>query len=189
MAQPEQIRTQNVHGVKFSAAEAVASLAAARADVEQERLLIKYAKRTQTEKIVIKEIGYRIKDSTRGIAQVQPWEVVAAAELIYENQGKHLYSDELGKVRDERKRKRDRRKRSLTDKLKARMYEISILKSQQNMSWNEIIKYLKKEHRGQFYKHTITVELIRHIYYDFSKKLDEKYKKDAPKTFPPEIPF
>lgn len=173
MAQPEQIRTQNVHGVKFSAAEAVASLAAARADVEQERLLIKYAKRTQTEKIAIKEIGYRIKDSTRGIVQVQPWEVVAAAELIYEKQGKHLYSDELGKVRDERKRKRDRRKRSLTDKLKARMYEIYKLKSE-NVKWSEIIRYLKTEHRGQFYKETITIELIRHLYYEFKKNLPEE---------------
>ena len=172
MAQPEQIRTQNVHGVKFSAAEAAASLAAARADVEQERLLIKYAKRTLTEKIVIKEIGYRIKDSSRGIAQVQPWEIVAAAELIYEKQGKHLYSDELGKVRDERKRKRDRRKRSLTDKLKARMYEIYKLKNE-NVKWSEIIRYLKTEHRGQFYKETITIELIRHLFYEFKKTLPE----------------
>ena len=184
MAQPEQ--RNNIDGVKFTGAEAAAALDAVSSDVvEQEKLLIKYAKRTLTEKIVMKEIYHRLRNYNK---TAEPWVLTATAEMIYDQRGKHLYAEQLGKVRDERQQKRDRRKRSLTDKLNARMYEISILK-ENGVSWNEIIKYLKVEHRGQFYKHTITVELIRHLFYDFRKKLDEKYKKDAFKTFPPETPF
>ena len=168
MAQPEQ--RNNIDGVKFTVAEAAAALAAVSSDiVEQERLLIKYAKRTLTEKIVMKEIYHRLRNYNK---TAEPWVLTAATEMIYDQRGKHLYADQLGKVRDERQQKRDRRKRSLTDKLNARMYEIYKLKNE-DVKWSEIIKYLKTEHRGQFYKETITTELIRHLYYEFKKTLPQ----------------
>lgn len=165
MALPS-IRNQNIDGAKFSVAETAAALRAVSADiVEQEKLLIKYAKRTYSEKVIIKEICHRIKDFNRG----EQWEITAAAELIYEQRARHLYAEPLAKIRKEKQQKKDRRKRTLTDKLKIRMLEIDKLKGQ-GATWLEIIKWLNVEHRSQFYKEKISVELIRHLYYDFKKQ-------------------
>ena len=158
------IRTHNICGIKFSAAETAAAVQTVAADERlQDELQKKLGRRTKTERKIIEEVYHRIKDYNRG----DFWILLQAAEYIYEKRY-HLYATTLADVRTERQQKKDRRKRNCTEKLRICMLEIDELKKQ-GATWEEIIRWLKQTHRTQFSKEKISETNIRHLYYQYKK--------------------
>ena len=152
----------DIGGIKFSSADAAAAVATVRSSPKvQTDLQKKVGNRTKTERDIIREIYYTIKQYQR----CEMWEGIQAAELIYSTRY-HLKAHPLARIRDERQARKDRRRRSLKDKLILCMPEIHTCR-QLGMDWQDIIRQLRTNHRTQYYRETIRREYIRHLYYQW----------------------